>query len=172
MEYKLNKKQVDKNTSVVEEDFEHLKKVINTIVEPYCKSLDHYVEFISQCLKDTENPPTTEELQDFCMRLATEVYWASAGSEHLGIKDDISRAIYKEAYHSNRDSQTEGTVADKNSFAELASQQEYLTNVCYSRAYKILKAKVENAQELLSSCKKVLSCRLTEMELTRIGGNN
>ena len=33
------------------------------------------------------------------------------------------------------------------------------------------KAKVENAQELLSSVKKVLSRRIQEMELTRIGGS-
>lgn len=33
------------------------------------------------------------------------------------------------------------------------------------------KAKVENAQELLGSVKKVLSRRMSEMELTRIGGS-
>ncbi len=168
MEYKLDKKKIDKNISVVEDDFKHLKEVIETIISPVCKSLDHYVEFISQCLRDVENPPTTVELEDFCMRLAMEIYWASAGCEHLGIKDDISRAIYKEVYNRNRDEQ-DGTVADKNSLAELASQQEYLTNVCYNRAYKIMKAKVENAQELLASCKKVLSHRIQEEELTRIG---
>ena len=84
---------------------------------------------------------------------------------------DISKAIYKEVYNTNRDS-IKGTVADKNSLAELASQQEYLTNICYSRAYKIMKAKVENAQELLASCKKVLSHRMQEMELTKLGGNS
>ena len=61
-------------------------------------------------------------------------------------------------------------MADKDSLAELGSQQEYLTNVCYSRAYKIVKAKVASAQELLSSCKKVLSHRMQESELTKIGG--
>ena len=48
------------------------------------------------------------------------------------------------------------------------SQQEYLVNVCYSRAYKIMKSKVENAQELLQSAKKVLSHRMQEMELTKL----
>lgn len=170
MEYKLNKKQVDKDKQLVEEDFKHLQEVINSIIQPYCRSLDHYIEFITQCLRDVENPPTTQELEDFCMRLATEIYWAGSMCEHLGIKDDISKAIYKEVYNTHRDRQ-EGTVADKNSLAELASQQEFLVNVCYSRAYKIMKGKVENAQELLGSIKKVMSSRLLEMELTRIGGN-
>lgn len=168
--YKLNKKKVDKNIQLVEEDFAQLQEIINGIIKPYCKSLDRYVEFITRCLRNDENPPSTQELEDFCMRLSTEIYWAGGMCEHLGIKDDISRAIYKEVYNTHRDQQ-EGTVADKNSLAELASQQEYLTNVCYSRAYKIMKGKVENAQELLGSVKKVMSSRLAEMELTRIGGN-
>ena len=84
--------------------------------------------------------------------------------------DDISRAIWKEMYHTKRTMLESGTIADKDSQAELASQQEQLTNICYSRAYKIVKSKVENAQELLTSCKKVLSHRMQEMELTKIGG--
>lgn len=166
----MAKYELTKNIDAIENDFSHLNKVIDTLIQPYCKSLDNYVRFISKCLKNKEEPPTTGELEDFCMWLATELYWASTNSEHLGIKDDISRAIYKEVFNRNRDGQT-GTVKDKDSLAELASQQEYLTNMCYSRAYKIMKAKVENAQELLSSCKKVLSHRMQEEELTRIGGN-
>ena len=61
-----------------------------------------------------------------------------------------------------------GTVADKDSLAELYSQQEQITNVCYNRAYKIMRSKIENAQELLSSCKKVLSRRMSEFELTHM----
>ena len=64
--------------------------------------------------------------------------------------------------------QSHGTVADKDALAELSAQQEQITNICYNRAYKILKAKVENAQELLGSCKKVLTRRMSEFELTRI----
>jgi hypothetical protein len=55
--------------------------------------------------------------------------------------------------------------------AELTSQQEQLTSICYTRAYRIVKAKVDNAQELLSSCKKVLSRRMSELELTHMGGS-
>ena len=102
------------------------------------------------------------------MNLSTYIYFAGGMCEQLGIRDDISKAVYKETYHSNRANIDRGTVADKDSLAELAAQQEYLTNVCYNRAYKIVKSKVDNAQELLSSTKKVLSSRLSERELTRI----
>lgn len=147
-----------------------LDTIVNDIIAPYCRDLDKYVGFIKECLKDGENPPTNEELDDFCMNLSTYIYFAGGTCEYLGIRDDISKAVYKEMYHTARASQSSGTVADKDSLAELASQEEFIVSAAYNRAYKIMKSKVENAQELLASVKKVLSRRIQEAELTRMGG--
>lgn len=152
----------------VEESSSVVDKIVDDIVRPYTKDLDKYISFIRDCLKDGENPPTTAELDDFVLNLGTFIYFASGACEHLGIRDDISKAVYKEIYHSKRNELSHGTVADKDSIAELESLQEQITNATYNRAYKIMKAKVENAQELLSSCKKVLSHRIQEMNLTNI----
>lgn len=148
-----------------------IDEIVDGIISPYCKDLDNYVLFIKDCLKDGENPPTTDELDDFCLNLSTYIYFAGGMCEQLGIRDDIAKAVYKEMYHTARASQDKGTVADKDSLAELASQEQYIVSASYTRAYKTLKAKVDNAQELLSSVKKVLSRRIQEMELTRIGGS-
>ncbi|MGN1300856.1 MAG: hypothetical protein ACI4VC_05885 [Clostridia bacterium] len=148
-----------------------IQEIVEGIIKPYCKDLDNYVDFIKSILADGENPPTSQELDDFCMNLSVYIYYASGMQEQLGIKDDIARAIYKEMYHSSRDSIDKGTVADKDSLAELASQQEYLVSVCYKRAYNIIKAKVSAAQEMLASVKKVISRRMQEVEITHIGGN-
>ena len=154
----------------VEEHSTIIDGLVKDVINPYCKDLDNYIGFIKDCLKDGENPPANDELDDFIMNLSTYIYFASGACEQLGIRDDISKAIYKEIYHTKRNELTNGTVADKDSIAELESMQEQITNIVYNRSYKIIKAKIENAQELLSSCKKVLSHRLSEMELTRIGG--
>lgn len=165
----LNQDAVEDIQNTVETDFETLNDIINEIIRPYCESLDRYVEFIRECLKDGEQPPTNSELEDWCLNLSTYIYFAGGMTEQLGIKDDISKAIYKEVYNNYRQSDTnKGTIADKNSLAELASQQEYLTSVCYARSYRIMKSKVENAQELLQSVKKTLSHRMQEMELTKL----
>ena len=152
----------------VEDHSANIMEIVTSIINPYCGELDRYVEFIKDCLHNGETPPTNDELDDFCMNLSTLIYFAGGMCEQLGIKDDISRAVYKEVYHSARSSLDTGTIADKDSLAELQAQQEQLTNICYNRAYKIMKSKVENAQELLGSCKKVLSRRMTEFELTRM----
>lgn len=168
---KITLEQIKKLGDEVEANSALMDEVVQSIVEPYSKDLDKYVAFIKDCLSDGENPPTNEELDDFCMNLSTLIYFASAMCEQIGIRDDISKAIYKEIYHSKRSELEHGTVADKNSLAELQSQNEQLTAVCFNRAYKIMKAKVEAAQELLGSCKKVLSRRMSELELTRMGGS-
>ena len=144
----------------VENNSSQIQEIVEGIIKPYCKDLDNYVDFIKSILADGENPPTSQELDDFCMNLSVYIYYASGMQEQLGIKDEIARAIYKEMYHSSRDSIDKGTVADKDSLAELASQQEYLVSVCYKRAYNIIKAKVSAAQEMLASVKKVISRRM------------
>lgn len=155
----------------VDIDAEQLQSIVISIVEPYVKDLDAYVDFVKSLVTDKDNPPTAQELDDFCMNLSVYIYYASGMQEQLGIKDDIARALYKEMYHSARDSLTGGTVADKDSIAELKSQQELITSMLYKRAYSQVKAKVAAAQELLSSCKKIISRRMSEAELTMIGGN-
>lgn len=167
----IDLKKIAETQARVEENSQTINKLVEEVIKPYCKDLDKYVGFIRNCLKDGENPPTDAELDDFVLNLSTLIYWASGACEQLGIRDDISKAVYKEIYHTKRNELSSGTVADKDSIAELESIQEQVTNVVYNRSYKIMKSKVENAQELLSSCKKVLSHRLSEMELTRIGGN-
>lgn len=165
----LNPTNINEIRLRVENNSELMDDVVNSIIKPYVKDLDNYVLFIKDCLADGENPPTDAELDDFSLNLATYIYFAGGMCEQLGIRDDISKAVYKEMYHSKRSSLDKGTIADKDSLAELESQQEYLVSVCYTRAYKTVKSKVENAQELLSAVKKVISRRIQETELTRIG---
>ena len=165
----LDKKEVDRIQLHVEDNSKIMDGIVTDIISPYVKDLDSYVQFIRGCLKDGNNPPSDVELEDFCMNLSTYIYFAGGMCEQLGIRDDIAKAVYKETFNNARDNH-EGTVQDKNSLAELSAQQEQLVSIAYTRAYKIVKSKVDNAQELLSSCKKCLSRRMQEQELTKIGG--
>ena len=166
----LDKNEVSRIKLHVEDNSQIVDNIVTEIVAPYISDLDNYVKFIGQCLRDGERPPSDAELEDFCMNLSTYIYFASGMCEQLGIRDDIAKAVYKETFNTARDTRS-GTVQDKNSQAELESQQEQLTSICYTRAYKTVKAKVESAQELLSSCKKVLSRRMQEYTLTHMDIN-
>lgn len=167
---KETEERINKIRERVDGNATELQEIVDLMVKPYTQELDDYVDWIKQAVTNYENPPTTQELDEYIMTLPIFIYTASAMQEQLGIKDDIARAVYKEMYHSARDSIEKGTVADKNSLAELASQEEAIAAMLYKRSYTIVKAKVAAAQELLSSLKKIVSRRITEMELTRIGG--
>lgn len=153
----------------VEENAQIIDNLVTNIIEPYTKDLDNYVEFVRNCLKDGEHPLTDSELEDISNNMATYIYYASGMCEQLGVRDDIAKALYKETYNNARLDLEKGTVDDKNTIAESKSQQEQLVSICYNRAYRTLKAKVDAAQELLSSVKKVLTKRISDAQLTRMG---
>ena len=77
MQFSLTDGQLTKIESIknkVEDDSKIIDKIVGDIINPYCKDLDKYVLFIKECLKDGENPPTTDELDDFCLNLSTYIY--------------------------------------------------------------------------------------------------
>lgn len=154
----------------VEGNSTQMDSIVNDIIEVYVKDLDEYVSHIDDRLCQKDNPPTDAELETFCLNLSTLIYFAGGMCEQLGLRSAIATAIYKETYNTSRDNLTKGTVQDKNTLAELNSQQEQLVDIAYKSAYKIVKSKVDNAQELLSSCKKAISRRMQEQQLTNIVG--
>lgn len=175
MKFELTKEDVSQIELIrnrVEDNSIQLDIIVNQIISPYLNDLDKYVMFIRDCLKDGEKPPTTSELEDFCMNLSSLIYFASGICENLGVRDDISKAIYKETYNEIRSNLDKGTIADKDSIAELQSREEQIISICYTRSYKIMKAKVDAAQEMLSSCKKCLSHRMQEEQLVHINMSN
>lgn len=153
----------------VEDNARIVDGIVDEIISPYTKDLDNYVDFVKSCLKDGERPLTDSELEDISNNLATYIYYASGMCEQLGIRDDIAKSLYKDAYNTARLALDKGTIDDKNSIAESKAQQEQLVSACYTRAYRTLKNKVESAQEILGSVKKVLTKRITDINLTKMG---
>lgn len=154
----------------IEDSSDTMDKIVQDIISVYVKDLDEYVTHIDERLCQKDNPPTDAELESFCLNLSSLIYFAGGMCEQLGIRSAIATAVYKEKYNTSRDNLDKGTIADKNTLAELNSQQEQLVDIAYKSAYKIVKSKVDNAQELLSSCKKAISRRMQEQQLTNLMG--
>lgn len=151
---------INKNSKLINE-------MSNKLVDEYCKPLNEYVAFIQGILKDEKHPPTPEELDDFVLNLPVLLYFCGEAQENLGIKTDVAKSIKQEKYNEIY-RQVKGTIADKTAASELEAQSETITHIIYDRAYKIVKEKMNAAYELLSSCKKVISRRMTEYELGNV----
>lgn len=137
-----------------------INEVVDSIVADYCKPLDDYMQIIDEILREG-NEIADYELDDFALNLPSLIYFACSAQESLGVKEDVSKAIRSEVYNKVRE-KSQGTVADKDSVADLASQQETVVVIIYQRAYKKVKARIEAAYEMLNSVKKVMTRRIAQ----------
>ena len=137
-------------------------QIANTV----CADLDDYMRGIDEILTSQDHPVADSQLDDFVLNLSSILYLVSDAQENLGIKEDVSRAIQREVYNRVRE-KAQGTVADKDTAAELQCQEESITTIVYARAYKKVKLRVEAATEMVNSVKKVMSRRVAEMELSQ-----
>lgn len=161
--------QLEKLTGRVETNSQIMDNVVNQIVSEYCKALDEYMEEVSDKLTDPVNPPLIHELDEIVMALPVYLYFVGEGQESIGIREDVAKAIRMEVYNEAYESAETGkrTIADKTAAAELAAQEELLIQMAYNRAYKKIKIKMEIGNELLQSVKKVLSRRISELEMAK-----
>lgn len=153
-----NNKRVDDLATVVRE-------MVNNIVNELCKDLDEYMHVIDTILQDSNTPVSDEELEDFTLNLPSLLYLVSSKREDLRIREDVARAIHKDVYNRVRE-KAKGTIADKDTAADLAAQSEAITVIVLQRAGTTVKAKEDAAWEMLNSVKKVLSRRVEEIRLS------
>jgi hypothetical protein len=141
-------------------------EIVFSIVEGICAELNNYMSVIDEVLKDSSAVVTDAELEDFIMNLTSILYTVSEGQERLGVEEDVAKAIHKEVYSRVRE-KAQGTVADKDTAADLASQNEAIVYMVKARAYRLIKSKVELGFEMVNTLKKVITRRIAEIELSR-----
>ena len=165
----INLKDIDSNMSTVEHYSVVIDDMVDEIVDKYTSELDEYIRFVNDVVRDENNPPSNQELDDFALTIPTLMYFSSQGQESLGVKEDVAKLFKAEAYNKVYGG-LEGTIADKKAEAELLTSDEELVQMIYERAYKKVRLKLNLANEVLQSVKKVITRRVSEQDLTRMGG--
>lgn len=160
---------VRKNNEAVESLTSVVREMVGKIVDEVCSDLDSYMAQIEEIMCDKDTPVSNEELEDFTLNLPSLLYLTSSRRESLKVKEDVAKAVHKDIYNRVRD-KAQGTVADKDTAADLASQSQAITVIVLHRAGSTIKTREEAAWEMLNSVKKVLSLRIAELELTRQTG--
>jgi hypothetical protein len=156
---------IDKILDKVDSNGEYMDAGVDKIVAKYCKQLDDLMLTIQDSLGTVSDPISETELDQAIMKLPMAMYFVCQAQEALGIREDVSKAKKTEVYN-KAISETVGTIRDKESVAELKSQEEQIVNAIYSRAYRKVKQRMECASELLASLKKVATRRCIEMQLS------
>lgn len=154
----------------IEERTKPIQEVVENIVNKYCSSLDKIMKKIRGWLDDESNVLTDLELEDLMIRIPLFLYDVCSSQELVGLQSSIADQVHKEAY-SEAFRVARGTIADKNSVADLNTRSEQLEKIIFDRAYKNIKLKIEMAVEMLASVKKVQSARMQQYDMTKFGSN-
>ncbi len=149
-----------------------LEDLVDSLTEPYTHDLDVYLQTVRKDLKELQQF-STEDIETIVLELPTMIYFLITCTEHLGIQEDFAKLKRGEVYNKALRVAT-GKVDEKRASAEDESQAQALIHLIFSRAYKIMKSKIEYAQDILNSFKKVLTLRISETDLSnnRYGGSN
>lgn len=154
----------------IEERSQPIQEVVEGIVNKYCKDLDRIMLTIKKWLADESDALTDQELEDLMIRIPLFLYDVCSNQELVGLQSSIADQVHKEAY-SEAFRIARGTIADKNSVADLNTRSEQLEKIIYERAYKGIKLKIEMAVEMLASIKKVQSARMQQYDMGKFASN-
>lgn len=151
-------KQIQENSILIE-------NIVYEIVTEYTKELDS-IMITCRSIFNSKDKVTNEELEDLLTQLPTALYFVNEGQEYVGLREDISKMTRMEKYNEARKKAT-GTIADKNTVAELEVMNEDLNRIIYQRAYKMIRSKVEMGQEMINGLKRIFDARMSDRDLSK-----
>lgn len=147
----------------ITENSKIIEDIVYDITKQYTKQLDN-IMLICKDIFNSKEKITMEELEDLLTQLPTALYFVNEGQEFIGLKEDVAKITKTTNYNIARDKAI-GTVADKNTTAELAVMNEELNRIIYQRSYKMIKSKVEMGQEMINSLKRVFDARIMDYQI-------
>lgn len=142
-------------------DSNYIQQIVKDLVEKHTTEIDVLVENIHGRLKQ-DMTFTDEELSNMIIKLNTMLYQVIDSNLGIDIRSEISQMKQKSDYALARKT-AEGTVADKDNEAWLATQDITVLNLIYREASKLMKSKIDKASELLLSLKKIATFRIQQM---------
>jgi hypothetical protein len=147
------------------------------VIKKYSEPLDNLMsDLYVECIKDGD--ATVGTLNKYYLELSNMVYFMIDKLEQLGVYADMaqsaSKEVYSKSYLSNQvkeagTGKNKTTVAELQAQAELSSQYESVVASIYDHAYKVVKGKLQSAQDMMNTLRKILTVKGTEMQLSSFG---
>lgn len=180
METYLNNIDIEKVDKLMRETDINVRYFNNTcaeVVKKYSDGLDNLMkDLYVECIKNGD--VTLETLERYYLELSNMVYFMQEKVEQLGVFADMSESASKEVYSKNvinqsstkdANGKSKTLVAEIQAQANLAAQYETVVSDIYERAYKIVKNKVESAQDTMNTLRKLITSRQNEMQMAMFG---
>ena len=162
----------------IQNSIDEVSDIMETVVAEKCENIVKYftsdLDAIMDAINNDVKAGITDDntLEEHFLKLTSVLYDISAKAEFLGLFEDNSMALYKmkfnELYSINSIKVENGkkpTQNDNTIYAETNSINEKLANNIYSRSFRIVKTKVDSANEMVKSLSKIISKRMSENDL-------
>ena len=143
-----------------------LNDIVSDIIEDSTRDIDDVIYRINRRLRNISTVPT-EILEECVLELSICVYYTSQTLEEMGIRYDVSKALYKDVFDSHYND-IDGTINDKTAYSQSKSIKQDIEKSINERAYRRIKNKIDIATELIAVIKKVISRRISEFELSKL----
>lgn len=164
----LDREKFTSDIEIVKKDKEYLLDISNKLCEEFTSHLDKLMQKIYQdVIKDNMDDKTLER---YFLELTNLIYFCGDKLESLGIEQTVASARNQEIFN-RLYQEAEGTIKDKQSSAEEGSKYEYFLKAVYDSVYKRIKMKIDSAQDMVSTLKRVQMARIAEKNLNTFSGN-
>lgn len=157
-------KQIESVQAKADNHGEIIVKVVDELVQPITQSLDAMITDIKNNVIPNRDI-VADELNYYIANLPIEMFFVSDKMEDIGIKSDVSTMLRKEKYNKFYELAS-GTIKDKEADVERRILADTLIEKAHKRAYKKVQNKLDQAENILTSLKKILQWRISELEVT------
>ena len=141
-----------------------VNRVVDEVVESACNVLDVTISEIQELLA-LDTPPIAD-LNSFIGYLPTALSFVADRAEFVGIQMDSSSAIRREKYDELYALAAGKTIPDKEAETRKLVMNETVVEAAYKRAYRKVQSKLEQADKVLASLKRIQQWQLAELETT------
>ena len=173
MRVQINHEDLLKHSEELNYNMRYFEEIGRPLLEEYSKDLDEKVSAVKNYLNrvkefnlDFDMPSVQRALLD----LTTTIFFTTEKLERIGWLEDVSKLQYQTTYNNaylekqgNYDAGTKYTVQQLKAYADQQALSDNVLNFIYSRCSKILKDKVDQANDVAKALSKILSSLISEL---------
>ena len=142
-----------------------ITRIVDRIVQDYCHELDDTIDCVRAILSSHKDMDI-QDLNYYIALIPVQMYYVGNALENIGIQGDSATAIRQEKFDKAYLTVEGKTINDKQSAANREVVNEALIEQAFLRAYKKAKSRLEIADTILGSLKKIQNWKTSELEVT------
>lgn len=153
-------------------------EIVDKLTSEQTKTLDDLIQKIVTLTKQPDYILDINELQDYYLRLSSELYIMLDKLKQFEIYASLAKSNETESYNNayleestTQDGTKKPAVAELQIRASNKTKRQSLVNVVYASAFKSIKSKIESGNNVADTLKNIIKAKTT-LEYTTNQSNN